>query len=425
MNWYGTIGRKDMKLNRILGIFLLMLWAGAGSVSVAQPSSSDRARAYYFAAEEAYADKKYDSALSALDKARDLLGGSNARLSALRVKILFDLERYEDAKAALDVFYGFKPADGLARTMASYLLQIDEKIAEEEARVERERLAAIAREKERQAALERQRIEEERQAAQRRPIIAEIEAIQDQCATGLECFRIGQEFVARFVESREQRDWVNQKKYMSMVRILHHKACTLGYKEGCSDLTYYVSDHTGKLDQNDIIEYETLFSKQCNNVSRYTSCYHAEVHSRARSLCFEGHGQSCLFSALFKAEDGAYFSRIDSRIGSLEKACNMGVPQACRWALIFHRELVSRPGYDRVLGNVLSNDEIREVNFAIGGCNGGQHDMCKIAADTLWSGTKYVEKNRDLSRELYGRYCQADDADKKLCKKRGSRKKKK
>ncbi|MCG8379750.1 MAG: hypothetical protein MI865_09790, partial [Proteobacteria bacterium] len=88
--------------------------------------NNKKAKAYYFAAEEAYNNKQYESALNGIKKTEELLGKSNAVLEALKVKILFEQKQFEAAKQTLDKFYTYKASPELEKDIAPYLLKIDE-----------------------------------------------------------------------------------------------------------------------------------------------------------------------------------------------------------------------------------------------------------------------------------------------------------
>jgi hypothetical protein len=136
-------------------------------------NTDKKAQAYFFAAEDAYKNKEYSSALSGIKKAEKLLGGGNAVLQSLRVKILHDKGDYELAQQALDKFYTFKANTTLEKEIAPYLLKIDDKLEEQRlakiqaekerlARIEKQRLAKIAAEEQRLIELEKQRLEAEK-----------------------------------------------------------------------------------------------------------------------------------------------------------------------------------------------------------------------------------------------------------------------
>ena len=131
-------------------------------------TNENKARAYYFAAEEAYAQQKFDDALTAITEAESLLNKSNARISSLRVKILFEIKDYVAAKKELQHFYTFQAQDDLVREMSSFQLKLDklEREQVELARQKAEKEAAERRKREEQAAIERERQERARLATE-------------------------------------------------------------------------------------------------------------------------------------------------------------------------------------------------------------------------------------------------------------------
>jgi len=140
-----------MKKIIILLLLTLMMFSFQ---SYGQSSRNNQAKAYFFAAQEAFDNGQYDDALTAIDKVESLLGKSNALLSALKVKTYFEQEQYIEAKAEIDVFFGFNAKEALAREVSSYLIKIDNGIEEQKRRreqVKRERLAREEVEKEKLA----------------------------------------------------------------------------------------------------------------------------------------------------------------------------------------------------------------------------------------------------------------------------------
>lgn len=103
-------------------------------------SSQDQARAYFFAADEAYQAGKYQDALKAVQRAESLSGETGPLLLKLEAQSLFKLGRYEEAKSTLNEFYASNPSASDQRDVASILLELDEKLeaAEELERQRRE-----------------------------------------------------------------------------------------------------------------------------------------------------------------------------------------------------------------------------------------------------------------------------------------------
>ena len=151
--------------------------------SYGQSSQNDQAKAYYMAAEEAFLNKQYNDALTAIEKVESLLGKSNARLSALKVKTHFEQEKFIEAKAEIDVFFGFKAKDVLAREISLYLMKVDNGIEKQKRkelakkeRVAREEADRIAREKEERDRLAREKTEHIlREKARRLQVMRDVE----------------------------------------------------------------------------------------------------------------------------------------------------------------------------------------------------------------------------------------------------------
>ncbi|PKH04553.1 hypothetical protein CXF72_00270, partial [Psychromonas sp. MB-3u-54] len=215
----GILAQKLMKNNpkiwkRDTLMFVLCLLVLSLSFSASAQSQNDQmARAYYFEAENAVAKGELSNALTAITKAEELLGASNASTTAMKVKIYFGQGKYQTAKRELSTFYNFKAGNNLAREMAPYLTKIDKKITEEKARIVAEKQAAIVKlEQARQAGIAakdaRILAEERRQAQAKRNRLAQLaqqksvekQAIQDQfqsCENGystFNCFAVAERY---------------------------------------------------------------------------------------------------------------------------------------------------------------------------------------------------------------------------------------
>ncbi|GAA6170710.1 hypothetical protein NBRC116592_03800 [Colwellia sp. KU-HH00111] len=140
-----------MKNIVILATLYLLFFSIA---SHAQSSKNNQAKAYFFAAQEAFESQQYDDALIAIAKVESLLGKSNAMLSALKVKTYVEQKKFIEAKAEIDVFFGFKARDELAREVSSYLIKVD-KIIDAQKQREQVRANRLAREKAARIAKER------------------------------------------------------------------------------------------------------------------------------------------------------------------------------------------------------------------------------------------------------------------------------
>lgn len=127
--------KNNMMMRTLLGVVVLTVMVfGASPKSFAQSAQQNQAKAYYFVAQDAQENGQYQDALDALGKAVKLRGKTDARFTALEVKILIGLGNYSDAKTAIDRFYGYKSSNDLQREMAPLLLKIDKNIEAERAR---------------------------------------------------------------------------------------------------------------------------------------------------------------------------------------------------------------------------------------------------------------------------------------------------
>jgi TPR repeat protein len=186
---------KDTDMNRLLigsMLFAFLLLGGVNSAK-SQSANANKAKAYYFQAEKAFGQSNFKAAMNAVLQTEKLLGTENPRTTALKVKIHFAQGNYKKAKHTLDKFYTYKVGDSLAIEMSDYVVQIDEKIDAEDARirkvkqqaiakVETDRLAAIAAENKRLRGerLRQQQVERDRVAQLVQKKAAEQQVIKDQ-----------------------------------------------------------------------------------------------------------------------------------------------------------------------------------------------------------------------------------------------------
>ena len=126
----------------------------------AQSSKDNQAKAYYFVALEAFEAKQYDEVLASIKNVEDLLGSSNARLSALKVKTYFEQNKLDKAKAELDTFFSYQSSDEQGREMASYLRKIDNLFAIKEEQEQLELMKKKAKAKAEEEVRELARIRE-------------------------------------------------------------------------------------------------------------------------------------------------------------------------------------------------------------------------------------------------------------------------
>jgi formylglycine-generating enzyme required for sulfatase activity len=110
-------------------------------------ANTQRAKAYFFVAEEAFENQDYQKTLEALDKVESMLGNSNARILALRIRTNYQLENYIKAKNQLDQFWKMNASDDLVRSVASIDVYIEEKLLAEK-KAQKSKLLAEKKEQE-------------------------------------------------------------------------------------------------------------------------------------------------------------------------------------------------------------------------------------------------------------------------------------
>ncbi len=111
----------------ILTFFLVFIKVSEGSAQ----SLSNEAIAYFVEAEYLYADKDYNKALEYLNIAEKNWGEPNARTVHLKIKILFELERYNEAQQLINTFGRYESSEDIEEATYYYHKKIAEKEREE------------------------------------------------------------------------------------------------------------------------------------------------------------------------------------------------------------------------------------------------------------------------------------------------------
>ncbi|UTW54386.1 PDZ domain-containing protein [Kordiimonas sp. SCSIO 12610] len=147
-----------------LSIILFLIGILIISPQHASAQSSDKqARAFYFVAEDAYENKRYDEAYRALKRAEALRGKTDGRFLGLEIKILYAQKKDQQAQRLIERFYDYEAPQDILRDVAKIQLEIEERI-EKKKKAEARRIAAKRRadEERRQREAERKRREDER-----------------------------------------------------------------------------------------------------------------------------------------------------------------------------------------------------------------------------------------------------------------------
>lgn len=108
-------------------------------LNLAAQSKNDQAKAYYIEAEKNYGLENYQSALNNLSKVEEILGSTNARVIALKVKSYFEMGDFNNAKKNLNKFSNYSSSEALKNEILSYIVKIETKLEEAKINAERER----------------------------------------------------------------------------------------------------------------------------------------------------------------------------------------------------------------------------------------------------------------------------------------------
>ena len=137
---------------------LITLLLFVSNISFAQQNEA-KSKAFYFSAQDAFKSKKYDDALSLLQKSEEAGGASNAYIEALKAKCYAGKKDWVNTKQALELCYSYNPGDDVLKDLSPIILQADTEY-EKAIKAEQDRMLA-----EQQAEMERLQQEQEAQMA--------------------------------------------------------------------------------------------------------------------------------------------------------------------------------------------------------------------------------------------------------------------
>lgn len=112
--------------NALKLIVLVVILLGSIHTKLYAQVSADKAKAYYFSAVEQYDNRNYSKAIEYCQQVEDLLGSTNARVEALRLKSYFDKGNTKLAKESLDVFLTLEADDDLLKEISPYIVKIED-----------------------------------------------------------------------------------------------------------------------------------------------------------------------------------------------------------------------------------------------------------------------------------------------------------
>lgn len=123
-------------------ILFILVGLSICSQNIHAQNNAERAKAYYFSAEEQYNSGNYAKSLEYCDQVITLLGNTNARIEALRVKSYFSKGDIQKAKVSFDLFITLKPDENLLKEVSPFIVKIED-AEKEEIQKEKERLEKV------------------------------------------------------------------------------------------------------------------------------------------------------------------------------------------------------------------------------------------------------------------------------------------
>ena len=112
--------------NTLKWIALLILFFSNVHTKLYAQANADKAKAYYYSAENEYKSRNFSKAIEYCRQVEDLLGKTNARLEALRLKSYFDNGDTEKAKTSLQTFLSLDADESLIKSISPYIIKIEE-----------------------------------------------------------------------------------------------------------------------------------------------------------------------------------------------------------------------------------------------------------------------------------------------------------
>ena len=107
------------------------------SANAVSDADKIKARAYVFAAEDEFNNKNYESALTGLEKAEQIMGEKIAPILVLEIKTRYELAQYEQVNKLLEKFFTVQSTSAMQKEVSPYLIKNEEKLAQAEAEAAR------------------------------------------------------------------------------------------------------------------------------------------------------------------------------------------------------------------------------------------------------------------------------------------------
>src|SRR5690554_1438367 len=112
--------------NALKLIVLVVILLGSIHTKLYAQANADKAKAYYYSAENEYKSRNFSKAIEYCQQVEDLLGKTNARVEALRLRSYFDNGDTEKAKGSLKTFLSLNADESLVKSVSSYIVKIEE-----------------------------------------------------------------------------------------------------------------------------------------------------------------------------------------------------------------------------------------------------------------------------------------------------------
>lgn len=408
----------------MLAITLLTTMSG---VAQGQSSNENKAKAYYFSAQEYLEAKDYVNALNFLQSAENMLGQSNARIEALRAKTLHQKGDIEGAKRSLDRFFNYSPNASLTKEMAGYARDIEARYESNKSRLAAARRAKAEKDrKARMAADERARAEV-RLNAEMQEINTAFLAIKRECRTEARCVqaiaaeREGLRKLGGYKDlekpSKEYDSLAKAKQLANTrLRMLRKASCDLGFenRDGCRR-------YAGAIEGEWYVD---------ANRNRYP---HALGRKRLRAEIDILNSTSCS-----KYGDGtARNCELDIVIKHYSLSCDSKNALACTKAGDALNKKVKSGNHPKALDfyklgctndykvschkaseHMKKNGKWTEgaINFAFKACQLGWGDSCYSVAADARRGKNGLNKSKKWAKKYFDMYCTTQKFTKRKCK---------
>ena len=416
----------------VLVITLLTMVSG---IAQGQSSNENKAKAYFFSAQEYFEAKDYVNALNFLQSAENMLGKSNARIEALRAKTLHQKGDIEGAKRSLDRFFNYSPNASLTKEMAGYAREIEARYeadksrlaAARRAKAEQDRKAraeAEERARKQAAAAEKARMEAEQRSMEIRKTRASMSVFTQPCQTSETCDELlNQVFLdeKRLVGAKSDYEADIETYYLRLrdlgakIYAVQAKKCKIIPSDEC--LRAYALRfretmlYTREQDRRGIaVAFEATSGTSCNGSSDF-NCVIDNILIMFLEGCDRNHAPSCgnvLNDWKRIVRRGIRHSTSEAEVA--KKTCDLSEKH-------YLREQKACWTYSRKQLTANGTWTSEAIQYAHRACDVGWKPSCyRLAADAR-RGKNKMKKSKKVAKSYFDKYCVLKKYDKKQCKK--------